>query len=124
MPEYKGPYIDMSPRQSTPQKKQFPLLANILAIITPKDNVSHQALQILDSGVVNIDGLSLPWVIHSRTPEPINAHLALGTSYTQPDRVGPPALGHITKRVRKIGKVQQVIETLQAHAMVRVKYAE
>ena len=39
MSEYKGPYIDM--RQSTPQKKQFPLSANILANITPKDNVSH-----------------------------------------------------------------------------------
>jgi len=82
MLDYKGPYINMSTRQSTPQKKQFPLSANILAIITPKDKVSRQALQISGSGDANVGGLSLSRVIHYRPPESINVHFALGASYT------------------------------------------
>ena len=113
----------MSPGQGTPQK-ELPLPTHILAIIMPKNNVSNQALQIADSGVANVSGLSLSRVIQSRPPEPINMHLALGASYTQLDRVGSLALGHITKRVRIIRKVQQVIETLKTHAMISVKHAE
>jgi len=82
MPENKGPYINISTRQSTPQKKQFPLLANIFDIITPKDNVSHQALQIPNSRVANVGSLSLWRVIHSRLPVPINVRLVLGATYT------------------------------------------
>jgi len=74
----------MSTRKSTPQKKQFPLSANIFAIIIPKDNINHQALQIPDSEVANVFGLSLSRVIHSRPPKPINVLLLLSASYSGP----------------------------------------